>query len=725
VNVLDLDEARPTPPSHAGGFQESIMHCALARTHFPPAVLLISLVAGGASAGGSIPANLLIPGNWSNPANWSSNPNAPNNGQPSPGTTYAATMSNKLVELDVDVTVTDFSMAHVSGSTNVLTNTSGIPTLLTVENVLAYTQGIIAGNTTVMVGPGGTMNFLATPAGQTKQLNASLVNEGLVTINFFTNLQSTGSGSMLVNAPGGTMNVNNGLTLSKLGGSVDPVVINEATATINVVSPGSLTTTWRLDNDGLVNASSSVALNGGGEHEGQFAISPGRSVTFGGAGQIHTLLEDSVLSGGGTATFSSTANVHTSPSNYTVANTQVNPGGFVSYFGPPDEEEAHELGQLTMFGGTLSGEALDVKLLNWIGGLIDVLALFIPQDGFWTVPPFSSPDPRTFDGMIHNSGQASLKGNFTSVGTEETSGVVNSGTMVATSDLAFVGEGTLTNNGLFKTAAGTTSINWKTVFGDDSELEVTPGAALFVFKAKLIKGFLKVDENGRLDLVNDDGQEALAMALIGASMFSNGAANFLGGSLGLREPVTFDVDSKIGGSGRFTIDGKFVFNNKTSPGNSPGTLTIEADELEVGEDHRLEMELGAPGSADVDLLVVDGDLILDGSLEVIAVDGFAPGAYVLITWTGALTDLGLSIGRFPSGYVGAVVVDEASKEVRLEVELAASCPADLDGDKAVTGADLGILISNFGTAGQGDLNGDSTIDGADLGIMLGAWGPCT
>jgi len=52
------------------------------------------------------------------------------------------------------------------------------------------------------------------------------------------------------------------------------------------------------------------------------------------------------------------------------------------------------------------------------------------------------------------------------------------------------------------------------------------------------------------------------------------------------------------------------------------------------------------------------------------------------------------------------------------------CPADLNGNRAVEGSDLGILLAYWGAAGAGDLNGDGVTDGADLGTMLAAWGTC-
>ncbi|MHC4832966.1 MAG: hypothetical protein ACYTFH_03530 [Planctomycetota bacterium] len=56
------------------------------------------------------------------------------------------------------------------------------------------------------------------------------------------------------------------------------------------------------------------------------------------------------------------------------------------------------------------------------------------------------------------------------------------------------------------------------------------------------------------------------------------------------------------------------------------------------------------------------------------------------------------------------------------------CPADLDGDGSVGGADLAILLADWGDgSGSGtssDLDGDGTVGGADLAVLLAAWGSC-
>ncbi|MFO0873681.1 MAG: hypothetical protein U0575_06880 [Phycisphaerales bacterium] len=49
--------------------------------------------------------------------------------------------------------------------------------------------------------------------------------------------------------------------------------------------------------------------------------------------------------------------------------------------------------------------------------------------------------------------------------------------------------------------------------------------------------------------------------------------------------------------------------------------------------------------------------------------------------------------------------------------------ADLNGDGSVNGADLGVMLSEWGNANSpADLNCDGMVDGADLGVMLAAWG---
>ena len=52
---------------------------------------------------------------------------------------------------------------------------------------------------------------------------------------------------------------------------------------------------------------------------------------------------------------------------------------------------------------------------------------------------------------------------------------------------------------------------------------------------------------------------------------------------------------------------------------------------------------------------------------------------------------------------------------------AGGIPGDLNGDGAVDGSDLGLLLGAWNGAGLGDLNHSGNVDGADLGLLLAAW----
>ncbi len=108
-----------------------------------------------------------------------------------------------------------------------------------------------------------------------------------------------------------------------------------------------------------------------------------------------------------------------------------------------------------------------------------------------------------------------------------------------------------------------------------------------------------------------------------------------------------------------------------SPGLSavPGTVDVSGA-LELRPDAHLHFSLGAPGVVGGgvnDLITVGGDLILDGEVEIDMLPGFGHGLYTLISYSGSLTDNGLTVGSIPPGYLLAVDTSLAG-EVRLVVE---------------------------------------------------------
>lgn len=59
------------------------------------------------------------------------------------------------------------------------------------------------------------------------------------------------------------------------------------------------------------------------------------------------------------------------------------------------------------------------------------------------------------------------------------------------------------------------------------------------------------------------------------------------------------------------------------------------------------------------------------------------------------------------------------------VAAADSCQGDINGDGVVDGADLALVIAQWGTPGpDADLDGTGQVDGRDIGYLLARWGPC-
>ena len=74
----------------------------------------------------------------------------------------------------------------------------------------------------------------------------------------------------------------------------------------------------------------------------------------------------------------------------------------------------------------------------------------------------------------------------------------------------------------------------------------------------------------------------------------------------------------------------------------------------------------------------------------------------------------------PRNVVGPYLVEGAAT--------VCDCEADFSGNGQVDAADLGILLSVWGTSpanGQGDLNHDGIVSAPDLSALLARWGPCS
>ena len=119
--------------------------------------------------------------------------------------------------------------------------------------------------------------------------------------------------------------------------------------------------------------------------------------------------------------------------------------------------------------------------------------------------------------------------------------------------------------------------------------------------------------------------------------------------------TSVDSGGTLGGKGVIGGDVSIADGGTLSPGDvgsAPGTLTVKGSVALSGASN-LSINLGQAnvvGGPLNDLVQVNGDLTLDGTLNVSVSSGgtFDPGIYRIIGYTGALTDNGLTIGSVPS-----------------------------------------------------------------------------
>jgi len=114
----------------------------------------------------------------------------------------------------------------------------------------------------------------------------------------------------------------------------------------------------------------------------------------------------------------------------------------------------------------------------------------------------------------------------------------------------------------------------------------------------------------------------------------------------------------------------------------------------------------------------------DPNIRQYVLDGLAAGK--LLFTISSLSFVVQQGGSFPAFYAkeNALVTLGAATAAQLQVivTIAPTCaPADLDCNQRVDGADLGLLLSNWGGAGSGDVDDSGHVDGADLGILLSSW----
>jgi autotransporter-associated beta strand protein len=127
--------------------------------------------------------------------------------------------------------------------------------------------------------------------------------------------------------------------------------------------------------------------------------------------------------------------------------------------------------------------------------------------------------------------------------------------------------------------------------------------------------------------------------------------------------VTVKTGATLRGTGT-TAGAVTIENGGTLAGSSGSFFTMAG--LTLNPTSNLTVELGAPSTDK--LFQVNGDLTLDGLLNINNTPGFGNGTYRLIDYTGALTDNGLNIGSVVGSSTDFSVMTSTANQVSLLVD---------------------------------------------------------
>jgi len=158
-----------------------------------------------------------------------------------------------------------------------------------------------------------------------------------------------------------------------------------------------------------------------------------------------------------------------------------------------------------------------------------------------------------------------------------------------------------------------------------------------VASLNIAEGWLKVAQEIIIGITpSSAGTLILSGGLLATSTLNQGAAGefiFTGGTLSADE-VNFDLECQGGAI--------------APGGQGPGHMVVNGD-LTLQEDSSLQIELGGIDPEESDSIIVNGDLTMGGTVDIIASPGLGESSYSLFTYTGTLQGT-LALGSHPSGY---------------------------------------------------------------------------
>lgn len=653
--------------------------------------------------------------------------------------------------------------------------------LIQFDSTASTNAALVVTNGTLINAPDGTLEFLfGSGSSHTRNLTASLDNQGLVTVKDGTTLtinkssgvhfnrnafnvetnatvNLSGLSQVFTQAAGavdnlGVFNVSNGATLTFNGGQFtgNSVVIDGSTLNIG---PGSIgaggftilgVSNWSGDVAAaqtlriLSTSSGAVTLTAasGFSNHGliQFDSTSSPPVTL-------TLLSDQIINQpGGTLDFlkgSSTGRVRNLTASldnrglvHLEADTVVTMG-LVSASHVNTGQINLEAGSILTISGANTSLSQVSGAINNLGGMVLSSTKLILSGGLLTGNPV-----QVASGTLELPPAAAAAGTVNLTGSNTLIGDVNNGLTVTI--LSTSGGATTATAAMSFTNHG--AINLDSTSSPTSTLAVTTGQ--FHNAADGVLRLMTGSSSGRTRILNadsvNDGQiivQDLVSALfnkVGGVHQNNGSIMIgLGGTLNLSggaSILTNQPGGVVGGTGTFqTINSTFLNNGTIAPGNSPGILTINGGFTHAASGILAIEIAGLTVGTEYDRLAVigTGTTNLNGRLFV-ELDGFTPQPADTFQ---VLTNVGTRIGAFSNvtcdrlPVIGGTfqVIYNTGNVTLTDFRTNPGLAADFNGDGAVNALDLdliGAALNGGPSSPMFDLNQDSLVTKADVDVII-------
>ena len=273
----------------------------------------------------------------------------------------------------------------------------------------------------------------------------------------------------------------------------------------------------------------------------------------------------------------------------------------------------------------------------------------------------------------------------------------------------------------------TTIINQGTIVADQSvELRIDPRTA---GGGMTNSGTLRAENGAELQLYTGPFTTSGSVVATTGSTITRVATDYIqtagstiiDGVLTLNAGGTVTLDGGIlGGSGQVNAHVNNVAGT-ASPGSSPGTLTVNGNYTQ-GIDASFAVEISGTRPGQFDVLAINGNATLAGTLEITFIDAFDPLVGQMFT---VLTANNVS-GEFDNidSCAGISVAYNETSVVLTITSACVFCPWDLDDSGSVGTNDLLALFAQWGTAGSADFDESGAVGTSDLLILFANWGPC-